>query len=44
MSELGVSTLGKHIMSDKFNFKILKVENIDPRAANILKQEIINDL
>ncbi len=42
LREIGVDEQGVEIMTPKARHKLLKLENVDVRAANILKQEMLS--
>ena len=42
MQKIGVSREGINLMSSKLIFKVIKLEKLDIRAANILKQEMLS--
>lgn len=42
MSEIGVTNRGMEIMAEKAVFRSIRLENVDTRAANILKQTMLS--
>ncbi|MBP3230773.1 MAG: dihydropteroate synthase [Anaerovibrio sp.] len=43
LSSIGVSSRGIDIMKEKLVFLVLKLENVDTRAANIIKQTMLSN-
>jgi hypothetical protein len=42
LAELNVNKVGIKIMALKAVFKVVKISNIDPQTANIVKQEMLS--
>ncbi|MDP3013110.1 MAG: dihydropteroate synthase, partial [Candidatus Subteraquimicrobiales bacterium] len=42
LSKIGADDKGIEIMTPKFIYRLLKLENVDVRAANIIKQEMLS--